>query len=133
MKKLFAVVALALVAGACGDPTTPAAPTPATATIIETFNGTLTVLGSNMHAFNVQQLGGLKVTLTSVTPSAIVVLGIGTVTGATCTVVTTVTAQPSSTPQLSGNATVPGPFCVSIADGGVLAEPADYSITVIHS
>lgn len=99
----------------------------------ESFTGTLPVLGSNMHPFTVQQVGGLRVTLTSVTPSATVVIGIGTVSGAACNVVSSVVAQPATTPQLSGTATVPGVFCVSVADGGVLVESAAYTITVIHS
>lgn len=133
MKKLFAAVGLAVLAATCGDPTTPAAPTPAPATVTESFSGTLAVLGSNMHPFTVQNLGGVKVTLTSLTPVATVALGIGTVNGATCTVVSTVSAQPATTPHLSGTATVPGIFCVSVADTGLLAESTEYTITVIHS
>jgi hypothetical protein len=128
-----AVIGLALLTAACGDPAAPAAPTPVPATITETFNGTLTVLGTNMHPFTVQQIGVLRVSVTNVTPSAIVGIGVGTPSGAVCNLVQQVNAASGATVQLSGTATLAGTFCVSVADVGNLVESVEYTITVMHS
>ena len=133
MNRWFAALGLTLMAAACGDPVAPAAPTPVAPTITESFTGTLTVLGSNMHPFTVSQIGGLKVTLTSLTPSATVQLAVGTVSGAACAPAEAVSAQAAEAPQLSGTATITGTFCVSVTDTGTLTEPAVYAITVVHS
>jgi hypothetical protein len=134
MKKICLALMLSVMMPGCGDPSAPAAPTPVAPTITETFTGTLTVLGTNMHPFTVQQRGGMKVTLTSLTPSTSVVIGVGTVvSGATCAVVTSVLAQPATTPHVSGTATIPGSFCVSLADNGALTESTVYTVTVTHS
>ena len=133
MKRMLAALVLALLSAACGDPGAPAAPTPVAPTMTENFTGTLTVLGSNVHAFTVSQIGGLTVTLTSVTPSATVQLGVGTLSGSVCSAVSAVSTQPAEVPQLSGTATITGTFCVSVTDTGALTEPAEYAITVVHS
>lgn len=124
---------LALAAAACGDPTAPAAPTPAPATTTETFGGTLTVSGNNMHQFTVQQIGALRVTVDSVSPGAVVGVGVGTPAAAVCNVVEHANAVAGATVQLSGTATVAGTFCVSVYDVGNLVEAVTYTITVVHS
>ncbi len=133
MNRWFAAFGLALMSAACGDPVAPSAPTPVAPTITESFTGTLTVLGSNMHPFTVSQIGGLKVTLTSLTPSATVQLAVGTVSGAVCAPAEVISAQAAEAPQFSGTATITGTFCVSVTDTGTLTEPAVYAITVVHS
>jgi PBP1b-binding outer membrane lipoprotein LpoB len=73
MKRILAaVLGLSLVTAGCSDPIAPAAPTPVAATINETFSDTLLVLGSNTHPFSVQQVGGLKVNISNITPGAAV-------------------------------------------------------------
>ena len=62
MKRFGALIGLALLAASCSDPVAPAAPTPVEATITEQFSATLPVRGSNVHAFNVSQIGRLRVT-----------------------------------------------------------------------
>lgn len=117
----------------CGDPIPPVTPTPVAPTIVETFTGTLTVLGVNTHAFTVQQVGGLKVSITEVVPGAAVSLGVGTPGLTGCTVISDLTAAPSVAPQISGTATVAGQFCVSVADVGNLVEAVIYTVVVQHS
>jgi hypothetical protein len=126
-------IGLALVAAACGDPATPAAPTPVPATVTETFNGTLSVAGNNTHAFTVAQVGALRVIVDNVSPSAVVGVGVGAPAAAVCNVVEHANAVAGATVQLSGNATVAGTFCVSVYDVGNLVEPVNYTITVVHS
>lgn len=128
-----AALGLALLTAACGDPATPAAPTPTAATLTETFSGTLTVSGNNMHQFTVQQIGVLKVSVNSVSPGAVVGIGVGTPSSAVCTVIEHANAVAGATVQLSGTATVAGTFCVAVYDVGNLVEPVNYTMTVLHS
>jgi len=128
-------VVVAGIASACSDPVLPAAPTPVAPTITETFTGTLLQLGSNSHPFSVQQIGGIKVSITKIEPSAAVSIGIGTPSTAsgTCLAISNLTAVASEGTQISGTATLAGSFCVSVSDVGNLVEPVTYSITVLHS
>ena len=134
MKRILAMaLGLSLLAAGCADPVAPAPPSLAPATIPESFSDTLLVLGANMHTFAVSQVGAMKVTLVSVTPSAAVSLGVGTPSGATCLVINNLTTVAGPGVQLSGAATVTGNFCVSIIDIGNLVEPVTYTVTVLHS
>ncbi len=138
MKHLLALgfaLALAAVGVACSDPVAPNPPIPVTPTVTEIFTGTLTIGGSNLHQFSVSQPGGLKVTLNDVTPSAAVLLSVGTPSPATgaCAPLNGLTAVAGGSAQISGTATVPGNFCVSIADVGNLVESVSYTISVLHS
>ncbi len=128
-------IALAAVAAACSDPVAPTLPTPATPTITETFSGTLTIGGNNLHQFQVGQIGGLKVTLNTVTPSAAVQLSVGTPSNATgtCSPLSGLTVVAGPDAQISGTATIRGSFCVSVADVGNLVESVNYTVTVLHS
>ena len=134
MKRILAaVLGLSLLTAGCSDPIAPAAPTPVAPTISETFSDTLLVLGVNSHPFSVQQVGGLKVEITSIDPGAAVGLGVGTPSGGRCIATDTTTTVAGSTAQLSGTATIAGPFCVTVYDIGSLVEPVTYTITVLHS
>ncbi|HWW85350.1 MAG TPA: hypothetical protein VNZ26_17190 [Vicinamibacterales bacterium] len=128
-------MAVAVFTASCTDPTPPAAPSPVLPTITETFSGTLTVGGHNLHPFTVQQVGGIRVSLTSVDPSALVSLGVGTPSASTgsCAVITGLNAIGSTDVQISGTATVAGNFCVSVADPGSLVESVNYTVVVLHS
>lgn len=130
---LLAVLGVAVVTAGCADPVAPVSPTPAVPTVTETFSDTLLQLGANTHQFTVTVVGGVKVTLNSVEPGAAVGLGIGTPSFGSCTIVDKVETVASAGVQLSGTATVPGSFCVSVYDLGNLVEPAAYTITVLHS
>jgi hypothetical protein len=126
---------VAVLASGCSDPVVPAAPTPVAPTITETFTGTLLQLGANSHPFSVQQIGGIKVSITKIDPSAAVSIGIGTPSTAsgTCLAISSLTAVASEGTQISGTATLVGSFCVAVSDVGNLVEPVTYSITVLHS
>lgn len=134
MKPWLAALLLAAFSASCSDPVAPASPTPVDATVTEQFGGTLAVKGSNVHSFNVSQVGRLKVTLTSVTPNASVVLAVGTPTGVACVPTTpAIAVQAGPVPQFSGTATITGTFCISVSDTDTLTEPVNYSVTVVHS
>jgi hypothetical protein len=136
MHRIFLMIlVLGLLAPACTDPVAPPAPTPVAPTITETFNDTLLQLGTNTHVFNVQQVGGLKVTISDITPEASVTFGIGTQSLVGCTLVTQLKRDPGGASQLSGTATTTGQFCVMVFDPlpGALVEPVTYTVTVLHS
>ena len=80
------ILGLALLAPACSDPVAPPAPTPVTPTITETFNGTLGLLGTNIHLFSVQQVGGLTITISDINPDSTLSFAIGAQSLVGCTV-----------------------------------------------
>jgi hypothetical protein len=132
---LAGMLAVALAAAACSDPVAPSTPTPGVPTVTDTFNGSLTAFATNSHPFVVSQVGGVKVTLKSVTPAVRLAIGIGTPSTTTgiCVVLDSVTTDPGAAPQLSGTATVAGNFCVAVSDVGNVTDTAEYTITVLHS
>ena len=136
--RLFAVaVALAVSAVACdtADPTTSsAAPTTAVPPTVETFTGTVAAGSKDVKSFNVLLTGGtLTVTLTAAGPpsSIAMALGVGNFADSTCTLITSVPAQASTAPQLSG-AVSAGAYCVVVADSGAQTGPVTYGVTVTH-
>src|SRR5207245_9157493 len=135
MSRITVVVfCVALIASACADPAAPAAPTPVVPTVTDTFTGTLTPLATNSHPFVVSEVGGVKVTLTSVDPLVKLAIGIGTpsTTTGTCAVINSMITDPGTTPQLSGTATVKGNYCVAVSDPGNVTDRAAYPRTVLH-
>jgi hypothetical protein len=130
---VWIVLGLGLLAPACADPVAPPAPTPVTPTITDTFSATLLQSGTNTHLFNVQQIGGLKVSISDITPDATVSVSIGTQSLVGCTVITTLKRTPGGASQLSGTATTTGEFCVMVFDSDTIAEPVTYTVTVLHS
>ena len=129
------ILALAGLCAACSDPDAPPTPTPVAPTITENFPGTLNPFGTNFHPFTVNQVGGLKVTINSVVPSAAIGVAIGTPSPATgsCIPITGLTAVGGPDAQLSGTTTIPGNYCVAVSDVGNLVEAVNYTITVLHS
>jgi hypothetical protein len=132
---LASALALAALTTACSDPVAPTLPNPVAPTITEYFSGTLTIGGSTLHTFSVNQIGGIKVTLTEVAPGAAVQLSVGTPSTATgaCAALSGLTTVAGPTAQISGNTTIPGNFCVSVTDIGNLVESVNYTISVLHS
>lgn len=129
------LLAAALSSSACSDPVVPSAPTPAAPTILDTFTGTLQVNGSNSHPFAVQQVGGIRVSITQIDPSSAVSVGVGTpsTTSGQCLAISSLTAVALPGTQISGTATITGNFCIAVIDVGNLVEPVSYTITVLHS
>jgi hypothetical protein len=119
-----------------GPANTTAASTVNVPTVSDTFPGTLAVQGINTHNFNVAQIGPVTVTMTAVGPPATVSVGlaVGSVSAGVCGLsqTTAVLAQAGTTPQISGNVSAIGIYCVGIFDTGNLSAPASYSITVTH-
>jgi hypothetical protein len=136
-----AFVGICVVAGlltvACdnsGSTNSTTSPTVAPPSVTDTFPGTLQVGGTNTHTFSVAQVGTLNATLTAVGPPATVFVGfaVGTFSGGVCSLAATINTQASTTPQLSGTASIVGTWCVQVYDIGNLSAPANYTITVAH-
>lgn len=132
-RTLVLVLGMALAAAGCSDPVAPVTPTPVAPTMTETFSGQLPILGSNTHQFTVQQIGGIKVNVDSITPGAAVGIGVGTPSGANCLLLQNLTAVAGPSVQISGTATIPGNFCISVFDVGNLVQSVDYVVSVLHS
>lgn len=134
MKRIVTfVLGLSLLATACADPVAPATPTPVVPTITETFTGTVAALGSTPFPITVQQVGGITVTISDITPKVTVGFGIG-VQGLTgCAVVGQSTAAAGERTQLTGTMSTPGSYCVVVFDTGQVVDPVSYTLTVLHS
>ena len=105
-------------------------PNPTAAT--DTFASFLAIGGSSTHTFPVSKSGTIVVTLTSVTPSLMVGVGIGIPSSTTCLLSISSNATAGSTPPI----TVPvdaGSYCVEIYDAGALNVPGvAFSMTIAH-
>jgi len=161
MLRLSALILLIVfAASACDRDTTPQpVPTPVQPpTVTENYSGTLFVLGSNLHSFQVTRTSEVDVTLTAVTTVAVpgdpnanppvpavpsipitapLTLRVGqptlTTIGVQCSDLMSVKATPGRAPQLKGQA-LTGTYCVSISDpDDVLPGAVTYAITVGHS
>ena len=126
------IASLAVTACDNGDP--PTAPTPPTVT--ETFTGSLTLNGSQLHTFIATTAGAVTATLSTVEPSTSPALGfsMGTWDGVVCSAALTNNfAVQSST--LNGTVVGITPLCVRLFDasGTIPAEtPVNYTITVLR-
>ena len=92
------------------------------------------MLGANTHNFSVERDRRREGDADAASsPSAAVGLGVGTPSLGTCSVIDRVVAVAGPAVLMSGTATVPGLYCVTIFDLGNLVEPAAYTIDVLHS
>jgi hypothetical protein len=143
------VVPLALSAAGCSSDSTsnstlPTSPAPVltdnfTGTVPAPVNGTLQ---SDIKPFTTTQSGTVVLTLTSAVetlpggvlfPTVIIGIGIGTLSGSTCSVPAgnSTTAQSSTTPVLSG--TLPaGSYCVQVSDVINQSGPVAYTFVLTH-
>jgi hypothetical protein len=102
--------------------------TPATTT----FATFLAVGGWSAQTLAVPQSGTVVLTLTAVSPSAVVGMGIGipSTTGASCSLSRSVQGAPEAMPQLTLSVD-PGTYCVEVFDGGTVAAPGvSFSVTI---
>ena len=132
--KVIALVGLAVLCAGCNllpGSTSPTTPT----TTTETFSGTLSAQTSSFYAFTVAAAGTVSITLTTLSPTATVPvgLGIGTPSGTTsCTLSSfTSSAVAGSTPQITVTEN-PGTYCAQIYDVGNITTPSTFSITIVH-
>jgi hypothetical protein len=107
---------------------------PSTTTTTETFASFLSIGGASARTLSITQSGTISVTLTSVTPSTTVGLGIGIAGQGTppCNISRSVDATAASSPQLTVDVD-PGTYCAEVFDSGNLSNPGvAFSMTIVH-
>lgn len=128
------VIAMAGVAAGCSGEIDNLPTTPDPVIVTETFSGTITVNGAATHNVFTGATGTVTATITSLGEEAPSKVGfsIGTLAGATCSVVMHNDAAVVTT-SLSGTvSTLNGSLCVRIFDVGALTKPVPYTFTVTH-
>lgn len=128
------IAALAVSVSACSGLIDELPTTPDPVITTETFTGTLTINGGQTHQFFTGATGAVTATLTSLgdEPPAKVGFSMGTMAGATCTIVLR-NDSAVVTSVLSGTvSTLQGALCVSVYDTGALTKSVDYTFTVSH-
>jgi hypothetical protein len=114
------------------DLTSPSTTTSST-NATDTFAGTLAVQGSSLFTFTVAQAGTVSLTLSTLSATVAVGLGVGTPNGTTACTLTSSnsTTLAGSTPQIIVTEN-PGTYCVNVYDVGNLTGTATFSIIVVH-
>jgi hypothetical protein len=98
----------------------------------DTFASFLAIGGSSAHTFPVTKSGTIIITLTSVTPSFNIGVGIGIPITSSCLLSSSLTTTAGSTPQITIPVD-PGTYCVEVYDAGTLNVPGvSFSLTIAH-
>ena len=122
------IVLLAVSISACSGLIDELPTTPDPVITTETFTGTLTVNGGQTHQFFTSATGEVTATLTSLggaPPETMVGFSMGTLAGATCTIVLA-NDQAVATSVLTGTvSTLGGRLCVRMYDVGKLTGPVE--------
>jgi hypothetical protein len=134
------MMALVLVASACGDSSSDSSslPTSPTASLVtDTFSGSITQNGTAIHAFTVTSAGyTLLAGYTGIAPASLTALGmgLGSWDGTNCGL-----NQSQNDAARSGNTAISGTaeagnYCVRVYDGGNIPEgvTATYTLQVQH-
>jgi hypothetical protein len=155
-------LALAMAAAGCGQSSEAPTPIPiplAPASFVDNFSGTLNLVGSNYHQFQLKQPGEVDITLTTTAyapttdpdtgasipstrtdpiPPLLMLVGTpaATTIGLQCSPLAfnganlLVEATAGNTAQLKGNA-LSGNYCISLSDqNAALLDPITYKVTV---
>jgi len=129
-RRLPAIVALTLLAGACNDLPTSTTPTPATTDLF--IGSQLMAGGATSRSFKVSKGGEVKVVFSSLLPesSTAVSVSLGTFDGTTCKPTNTVVAVAGGTDPVITATVSAGDYCLRLADPGTLTKTNDFSTTV---
>jgi hypothetical protein len=123
------------VGAACETTNPPINPTFPTGVTIESFSGSLPLLGFKFYSFTAPRAGSIAVTLLSLregtqTSSATIGIGLGVPRGTDCIMSSTVSTGPGAAPQLTVEIEGSGVLCVRVFDTGTLTVPVDFSLNV---
>ena len=131
---LVLVGLVAITAAGCSGSTSTGPSGQVTPPTVDVFTGSLAPGGFIVHPFTIARSNGtLDVTLTQVSASLEIGLGVGTPADGTCTFLSgaSIRRGASTTPQLSG-VTNAGSYCIGIFDVGTLTEAVTYRVTASH-
>ncbi|HEY7791239.1 MAG TPA: hypothetical protein VIC33_12030 [Vicinamibacterales bacterium] len=125
---MLAAAALALGTFACGG-----SPTGASASVTETFNGTLSMNNASYFTFTVAKQGTVTMTATALSPQsgAAIGLGLGQIVGTSCLLQLQEPGLYVGQP-LTFNNIAAGAYCGQIFDIGYLTEDNTYTVSVAH-
>lgn len=129
------MVALAIGASACSGLIDELPTTPDPVFTTDTFNGTVTVNGSQTHPVFTAATGAVTATLTSLgeAPPSKVGFSMGTLSATgVCTVVLKNDNATVNSVLTGTVSTLQGSLCVSIYDTGAMTSAVDYVFTVSH-
>ena len=110
------------------------APAAVSATVTDSFTGTITLNGATTYSFTATGVGSITAVLTTLSPDSTqpVGLSVGTWNGSICQIVLADDASIQGS-QVLGNSSATGSFCVRIYDaGGTVVQPETYTIDVTH-
>ena len=135
-RMLFTVLGLTLFTAACSDPVPPAAPTPVTPTITETFTDTLGLLGyeySSVFSAAGWRLDDHHLRHQPGCDGDASALATQSLVG--CTVLQQLTRAPGGADARLVRDASPhrAHFCVQVFDSNSIPEPVTYTLTVLHS
>lgn len=144
LSKVIVAASLALVvaavAAACGGSnSTSSVSSPSGTLTTQTFTGTVQPGQTVVNDFTVTTPGSVSVTMTAAGPPATITMGLGIGnpdSSGNCIFLsggTTAAVASTTTPQLTGNLTASGLYCVAIGDIGNAAGPIAYTVVVSHT
>jgi len=136
-----AMLVLASLCAGCSGTNLETAPTTPSGTGTETFASFLAIGGKSVHTFPVAKAGNIDVTLTVVTPAAVVGMGVGVPDASGgCGLTNSLDASAAiadpttgaTTPQLTIPAAV-GTYCAEVYDSGQLGGIGrTFTVTITH-
>ena len=128
------VLSIAVAGVGCSGDINDLPTTPDPVIVTETFTGTLTVNGAVTHNVFTAATGAVSATLTSLgdNPPEKVGFSMGTLAGATCSVVLHNDNAVVTSNLVGTLTTLAGSICVRVHDVGALREPVSYTFTVTH-
>ena len=137
--RVVALVLLLVSAGACNkdeSPVSPSDPAAIQPIVVESFTGTIGLLGSAFYSFTVPVTGNVSLLLHQLSEAgaastAIMGLGLGVPRGTDCTVTSPAATGPGATAQVTSSVPA-GVYCVRITDLGNLTAPATFAINIIR-
>lgn len=120
---------------ACETSNPPINPTFTSAVTVESFSGSLPLLGFRFYSFTMPRAGSVSVTLLSLRegtePStATIGIGLGVPRGTDCALSNTVNTGVGTSPQLTVATEAGGVLCVRVYDTGTLTAPVDFSLNI---
>ena len=130
-----ALVAAAIVSGACNETANPTAPSAVTSPVTVSYETQLYPRGAASRSLTVAQSGTVQVTLTSVRPDQSVELGIGLgiprADSSGCHLSQSVNAASGAAAHIVTNVDA-GTYCVQVFDLGTLTNEVSFSVTIVH-
>ncbi len=133
IRRAFCSVALLFCTSACETVYFDTPTSPTTTPDPSLFTSQVVRGGSATRAFSLTTAGTIQVTLSELTPSVMVGLGVGIPRpdGGACNLSRSVETMAGSGPHLSVAAD-PGTYCVKIYDVGQIEDSATFSLNVTH-